>query len=301
MSLKASPLFVLPVLAVTASATQAADMVYNEAAPEPQSVAANYVALEGGILWADQGIVDANDSDKFGNIRDDRGFYLAATYRRLVNPEWDWQMTATGTWLKGRQVSEYREFPEDYQPWELGRVKSNLTFQTADFDAGYHPGANPLTRLHIGIRALHSSDKLTYWSPYDYWREWVDTEGWAIGPRIGFQSETMLGDSQFGFVAEASGSILLGRFKTEYGYQYDGQDEAYTESYSDTRAVYNLEALAGLSWHATESLTITAGYRAQKWWGLRNNTAFPASSNPSVSVDSDILLHGPFLRIGMTF
>jgi len=301
MSLKASPLFVLPVLAITASAAHAADMVYNEVVPEPQPVAVNYVALEGGIIWADQGIVDVDDRDKFGNIRDDRGFYVAATYRRLVNPEWDWQTTVTGTWLKGREVAESREFPEEYQPWELGRVKSNLTFQTADVDVGYHPGANPLMRLHIGLRGLHSSDKLNFWSSYDDLVQKVDTEGWAIGPRIGFQSETMLGDSKFGFVAEASGSILIGRFKTEYSEQHYWEDEPYTESYSDTRAVYNLEALAGLSWHATDSLTITAGYRAQKWWGLRNNTAFPASSYSSISVDKDILLHGPFLRVGMTF
>jgi hypothetical protein len=96
---------------------------------------------------------------------------------------------------------------------------------------------------------------------------------------------------------EGSGSILFGNFDNSY---YDGLAPSTT---SDShRTVYNIEALAGLSWHTTSQFTLTAGYRLQKWWNLREGATVTDSLEPySVTADKDPLFHGPFLRAALTF
>jgi hypothetical protein len=288
MSLKSKPLFVLPLMAAVPAAN-AADM---PVMPPPEVSPINYLSIEGGPVWLDGDLNEESAfGDKFGDIDDQDGFYAAITYRRMFNPSWDWQITGTGTWLdeiNGRGGDSF----EDFRFW------SDLDFQTVDLDAGYHFNGNPLTRFLFGVRVLHSKDSLSYdddGNPLSTF----DAEGWAFGPRVGIQSETMLGGSQFGFVAEASGSILFGSFDV------DIDDFFGDRSSSDTRTLYNLEGLVGLSWHATERWTFTAGYRAQQWWNLREGTSVSALSFDdtiySLSADEDPLVHGPFARVGMTF
>lgn len=288
MALKSAPLFVLPLLAVAATSANAADLV--EAPPPPEFTSINYISIEGGPVWASSDI-SASESDKLGNIEDGTGFYAAATYRRMFNPSWDWQITGTGTWL-GEATADGL-FDE--------KVKADLDFQTADLDFGYHFNGNPLTRLLFGARVLHSTNSLNYDSGEDFiGKSSYDAEGWAIGPRVGLQSETMLGASKFGFVAEASGSVLFGSFDVDRSALWGGG----TESSSESRTVYNLEGLAGLSWHASDNLTFTIGYRAQQWWGLREDTSVVGAGfdgDYNINVDEDVLVHGPFLRAGLTF
>lgn len=283
---KLAPLFVLPVVALAATAASAADAVVM---PPDEVAPINYMSIEGGPLW-NNGNFDETE-DKFGNIDDEQGFYVAATYRRIFKPEWDWQVTFTGTWL---DTSARENSP---QP---SRFESDLKFQTIDFDFGYHPGANPLNRFLLGVRALHLDDEIringeVFGNP---WSSSYEASGWAFGPRAGFQTETMINGSQFGFVAEGSGSILFGKIDKDY---FDSG--AGDSSSDDTDTIYNLEALAGLSWHATSQFTITAGYRVQKWWGLRDGaTATNTQAGLyEISADEDPLLHGPFLRAATTF
>lgn len=285
MASKLSPLFVLPIVAFAATAASAADMVV--VMPPDEVAPVNYMSIEGGPLW-NNGNFDETE-DKLGNIDDEQGFYVAATYRRLFKPEWDWQITGTGTWLDTSASGEDTRF------------ESDLRFQTIDFDFGYHPGANPLNRFFLGARALHLDDDIRV-NGVEFGNDWnssYEASGWAFGPRAGFQTETMINGSQFGFVAEGSGSILFGKIDKDYFDSGDGGSSS-----DDTDTIYNLEALAGLSWHATSQFTITAGYRAQKWWGLRDGataTNTEAGNFYSISADEDPLLHGPFLRGAMTF
>ena len=279
MSLKSKSLFVLPLIGA-APAANAADM---PVMPPPEVSPLIYLSIEGGPIWM-EGDLSETGADKFGDFDNQDGFYAAITYRRFLNPTWDWQITATGTWLD--EISG-RGFDE-----EAGDVRftSDLDFQTIDLDAGYHFNGNPLTRFLFGIRALHSRDELNYedfFGPITY-----KAEGWAFGPRVGFQSETMLGSSRFGFVAEASGSILFGSFDIE-----TQANDVRTDS---SRTIYNLEGLAGLSWHANDTWTFTAGYRLQQWWNLREGTAV-SDQGYTLSADEDPLLHGPFLRVATTF
>lgn len=283
MSSKLSPLFVLPLVATAAPAANAADM---PVMPPPEVSPINYLSIEGGPVWND-GDFDPS-SDKYGDMDDEDGFYVAATYRRLFRPEWDWQITAAGTWVDTSSSGEF------------GNFESDLDFQTIDFDFGFHPGANPLNRFLIGIRALHLNDSLTLTDGGTLYGSY-EGEGWAFGPRAGFQTETMLGGSQFGFVAEGSGSILFGNFDNEY---FDSVLIPPSTSSDDNRTIYNLEALAGLSWHATSQFTLTAGYRVQKWWNLREGaTATDNDLSPpySITADEDPLIHGPFVRGAITF
>lgn len=278
MASKLTPLFVLPLFAVVDA--NAADM---PVMLPPEVDAVNYLSVEGGPLSSD-GKFDRS-SDKYGRMSDERGFYGAATYRRLVHPQWDWQFTATGTAV-------------DTSSSNFWTFRSDLDFQTVDLDLGYHPGANPLNRLLFGIRALHLNDTMTLSNGGGLYGSY-GADGWAFGPRAGFQSETMLGGTRFGFVAEGSGSMLFGNFKHNY---YDGLAAPTT---SDShRTVYNIEALAGLSWHITGKFTLTAGYRFQKWWNLREGaTVTDSTTNPPfvVTADKDPLFHGPFLRAAITF
>lgn len=288
---KLSPLFVLPIVAFAATAASAADMPV--VMPPDEVAPVNYMSIEGGPLWNNGGFDQA--WDKYGDIDDEQGFYVAATYRRLFRPEWDWQVTATGTWVDTSSSDRYvgRDI----------RFKSDLKFQTIDFDFGYHPGANPLNRILFGVRALHLDDRLSLTDDFGT-NGSFDGSGWAFGPRAGFQTETMLGASQFGFVAEGSGSVLFGNFKRDYFDSYvPEEDGPVSSSDDDSRTIYNLEALAGFSWHATNQFTLTAGYRVQKWWGLRDGATATASDGGgySISAEEDPLFHGPFLRAATTF
>jgi opacity protein-like surface antigen len=285
MASRIAPLFVLPLLAATAAPASAADL-----APEPPPIVESfapwtYVSIEGGPVWTDNGL-NQPEFDKFGDIEDGTGFYAAATLRRMFNPSWDWQLTGTGTWLPDINASN-----EDGDT-----AHSDLDFQTVDFDFGYHFNGNPLTRLHFGARFLHASDSLDYFSEgYDEYFSY-EAKGWAIGPRVGLQSETMLGKSRFGFVAEASGSVLFGSFDVDRHYSSGGTSTSSNES----RTVYNLEGLAGLSWHASDRMTFTVGYRAQQWWDLRKGAGIDADGY-LLQADEDVLVHGPFLRAAVTF
>lgn len=288
MSFKSSPLFVLPILALATPVANAADYVE----PAPDFVPKTYISAEGGIIWTDHGIREDGD-DKFGDIDDDdNGFYAAITARRMFNPSWDIQLTGTGTWLDG---ASQRADPDgaDY------RYNTDLDFQTIDLDVGYHPMENPMIRLLLGLRVLHVDDELTYsdTNPFagDHFASF-DSNGWAVGPRIGIQSEMMLGDSKFGLIAEGSGSILFGKFDEDWE-NFNGP----SGSDNDSRTVYNLEGLAGLSYHCNENFAITIGYRAQKWWDLRENTGVSFDNGYSLTADPDVLVHGPFARVGLTF
>jgi hypothetical protein len=207
----------------------------------------------------------------------------------MFNPNWDWQITGTATW--------FDELSDSSGGFFDSHIKSDLDFQTIDLDAGYHFDGNPLTRFLFGIRVLHSEDNLRFTADFVNARHTFDAEGWAVGPRVGIQSETMLGSSNFGFVAEASGSILFGSFDTD---TYTSETDT-SDSFNDSRTLYNLEGLAGLSWHASDRLTFTAGYRLQQWWNLREGTGIIDEDDFSLTADGDPLVHGPFLRAATTF
>src|SRR5690606_3131571 len=113
---------------------------------------------------------------------DEQGFYVAATYRRLFKPRWDWQVTATGTWV---DTSANTSIPGAGDV----RFESDLDFQTIDFDFGFHPGANPLNRILFGVRALHVDDSLKLLED-GFVDGSYEGSGWAFGPRAGFQTET---------------------------------------------------------------------------------------------------------------
>ena len=102
-----------------------------------------------------------------------------------------------------------------------------------------------------------------------------------------------LGNSQFSFLAELSGSVLFGHANLDRdGNLFD------PTPFSGQRTTYNVEALVGLGWQLSEDKTLTVGYRGQQWWGLRNADLINTLDS-FIEVSDEKLIHGPFARFAI--
>ncbi|MGV8839909.1 MAG: Lpg1974 family pore-forming outer membrane protein [Bauldia sp.] len=309
MSLKRSPLFVLPVVAA-ATAANAADMspvvvppvVVPVVVPGPITL----IQVEGGPVFSPSGIIEAtvyerfveDPYDKFGTIANERGFYLGAAIRRMSPSNVGMQLAVTGTWINGYQVN-----PGEFGP--TGELFSTMRFQTLDIDVGLHPGGDIRTRFFAGIRALHSVDALHLITDVT---EVADAQSvartWMVGSRVGANVDRPIGSSRVSLVADVSASALFGHSSVLLELQDMTVigDGLYDES--GFRMAFNAEAQFGLALHLSETAAFTIGYRAQQWWGLRQATEVQTDDGywrTYVNVSPNKLVHGPFARFGLTF
>lgn len=298
MTLKRSPLFVLPVV-VAATAASAADIspvvVPPIAVPVVVPGPVTLVQVEGGPVFSPSGITEATTFpgddepyDKFGTISNDRGFYLGAAVRRMFPSNVGVQAAITGTWLRS------------YNEGQDAELLSTMRFQTLDVDVGLHPGGDIRTRFFAGIRALHAVDALTLTSHGVSLTEATSTgTAWMIGPRAGANVDMPLGASHFSLVGDFAAAALFGHADVFLERQFTGNLDA-----SGFRMAFNVEAQAGLAWHPSETFALTFGYRAQQWWGIRQATEVETDDGfftGFVSVSPNKLIHGPFGRISLTF
>lgn len=269
-----SPLFVLPLVAA-ASVANAADIgpvVVQQAVAPISFEPTTHFHVEGGPIFSASRITE-EESDKFGEFPNDRGFYVGAVLRRLFEPKWSWQIGAGYTLLRELEVFGFAE-----------TLSSNLRFETFDVDIGFHAGGDIHNRVFGGLRVLHSTDSLELTTPGPTFLS--VGEAWLVGPRVGVGGQFPLGSSSFSFVAELSGAALFGTAEVFL----DGFDA------SGPRMAFNLEGLGGLSWSSPGRAAITIGYRAQQWWGLRQ-----ATEVDTILVDTNKLLHGVFARLAFDY
>ncbi|MCC6735159.1 MAG: hypothetical protein IT534_03395 [Bauldia sp.] len=286
MSLRKLPLFVLPVVAAASAAT-AADVspVVVPAAPAVAPVVLapdTLIQVEGGPVFSPFGIEFATD-DKFGDAASNRGFYLGAAVRRMFPSNIGVQAAVTGTWLSG--------YAEDVET----ELLSTMRFQTLDVDVGFHPGGDIRTRFFAGFRALHGMDALDL---YQYGLGFDEAHSfataWLVGPRAGMNADVRLGASRFSLVADVSASALFGVANVALDL-IGGPVDA-----SGFRMAFNVEGQLGLAWNPSENFALAFGYRAQQWWGLRQATEVE-TNDVFVAVSPDKLIHGPFVRLSLTY
>jgi hypothetical protein len=289
MSFKAAPLFVLPLLAVTTVA-EAADPVASPVyipppAPPPAFQPLWHAHVEGGPVYSDPGFdinIFGGDDDKFGDIPDERGFYLGGALRKLFRPNLTWQIAVTGTWF-----DPLIRFGDD--GGVDARLASDVDFQTLDIDLGFGDLHN---RAFAGLRVLHVTDFLSYENEDGDFGS-IDAAAWLLGPRVGVAAELPLGNSQFSFLAELSGSALFGHANIDTaGNIFD------PTPVSGQRTTYNVEGLVGLGIQLGQDMRLTVGYRGQQWWGLRN-ADFLGTDDAEIDVSDEKLIHGPFARFAI--
>ena len=183
-------------------------------------------------------------------------------------------------------------------------------------------------RLFAGLRGLYAEDLAEKMGYFEY-REQdglffveldkeVESEFWGIGPRVGTDFRTRLGDSPFGISGSVAGAAIFGSrdVKTTTSLAIGGDlgdigdlcdsfcggkgescEEIDVERDSHSDVVYNLEGNVGLDFHAGEQATFTIGYRAQQWWDIREDQ----SSDDKLGVDDDLLVHGPYAKVTADF
>jgi hypothetical protein len=282
MSLKRSPLFVLPLVAA-ASTAHAADISPVVVAPvAPVTVGPQMlIQVEGGPVFSSTPITE-DPEDKFGAAVGERGFYLGAAVRRMLPSNVGFQAAITGTWLTG-----FTEGPEV-------ELLTAMRFMTIDLDAGLHPGGDIRTRMFAGIRVLHSLDTLDLYqfgnSPDE--AHSVGT-AWMFGPRVGANVDRPIGSSNLSFVVDVSASALFGNANVLLDLLADVDASGF-------RMAFNVEGQLGLAWRPSESFSVAFGYRGQQWWGIRQATE-AETFDVYVGVSPNKLIHGPFGRLSLTF
>lgn len=283
MSLKRSPLFVLPLVAA-ASAASAADIspvvVVAPVAPVtagPQML----IQVEGGPVFSSTPITEDPD-DKFGEAVGERGFYLGAAVRRMLPSNVGFQAAITGTWLTGSAEGPAVE------------LLTAMRFMTIDLDVGLHPGGDIRTRMFAGLRVLHTMDTLDLFEFANALDEAHSVgTAWMFGPRVGANVDRPIGSSNLSFVADVSASALFGNANVLLDLLADVDASGF-------RMAFNVEGQLGLAWRPSESFSLALGYRGQQWWGIRQATEVE-TLNIYVGVSPDKLIHGPFGRLSLTF
>lgn len=286
MSLKRSPLFVLPLVAAATSASAADISPVVVPAPTLVPVVAGpqmLIQIEGGPVFSSTPIIEESE-DKFGPAVGERGFYLGAAVRRMLPSNIGFQAAITGTWLGAYAVA-----PEV----ELGTA---MRFLTVDLDVGLHPGGDIRTRMFAGLRVLHTMDTLDLYQ-FGFSPNEAHSVGtaWMVGPRAGATVDRRLGSSSFSIVGDISASALFGNANVLLDWNSSPDIDA-----SGFRMAFNIEGQLGFAWRPSESFSVAFGYRAQQWWGIRQ--AVEAETfDYYILVGADKLIHGPFGRLSLTF
>lgn len=303
-------------LASVASAAHAQDMTVPDGFT---------VSVEGGALFGPNTVAEDKLGSGFGsgpsggvvNIQDNVGYRAAISLGKQIDPFWDLRVTGAlnhqMTSKSDVQSSIYNGggsggsgFFENF----YGTLETDFDYETMDFEVGYRPmlTENMEVRLFAGLRGLHyrdSMDKMGYISSsgggggdkVGYGAD-VSSEFFGVGPRVGIEASTRLGDSMFGVSGMLAGAALFGTARTDgeatlmsggdsITVPYPGQEEQIT--------VYNLEAALGLDVHVDPQTKVTVGYRAEGLFGVDNLFSSGGSGG------SDRWTHGPTIKLTGNF
>ncbi len=305
-----------------------------------------YLSLEGRYLmtkgdkislypgtWTSAPTASANAKTKL-----DKGWGGKAMLGYRFNNNWDVGFGFAAGWMKGKKghgSGTYLTSTDGVSTsyYGTGDIKTKLTYQVADFEAGYNwtMGNNSTLRLFGGLRFAHFN-QTTKGSDF-YGTATLDggfnpvgtyngsykrkTTFWGIGPRIGLNGQFGIGDSGFNVFGAVSGAVLFGKFKDKHSGSYsafstiDGSSATAwsTKDKSKSKVVPNAEGEIGLGYNFNtgggSKVGIQVGYRAEGWWGVTSNapidTGNMGSFSPKSSNSSDLFIHGPFVRLVATF
>ncbi len=301
------------VAAVAAGA--AASVVSNAALAADAMVVAEpewYLSLEGGAIFADPA------TDKFGvsgsgfsNVNDfdtDFGYRGAAAIGRKFDDNLDWRLgVAYSDFLKNHASLSFSGGSGS------GSVDINggtdLSYLTGDLELGYNvrPSDRFDLRLFAGLRALNSNDSQDKFGdisggPFSggtiAFDGKVDTEFLGIGPRVGVDFSSRLGEGPLGFSGMLATSVLFGELKQKMSFTASSGGSSIGSSFSEDKneTVFNLEAAFGADFHIADSSVLTIGYRGEYWDSIRGG-----GTDKMGSGGDDMLSHGPFVRFIANF
>lgn len=240
--------------------------------------------IEGGFLLneSDDG-ASFDDGDKYGDINDlmtgDEGGYFALSGRFHIDETLAVDGGFSATFLE----------PEDSGNFSgLGDYGSNdLDFETVDASLVYKLDDD--FALFGGVRAMHLSSKVEAFGGFA--SDTIDANGWLIGPRLGGDMNLRFDGFPVGLVGSLSGSVLFGSIDVEGSFP----------GMSDGATAYNLEGSLALSYEVADGVQLQAGYRAQQFWNLAPQFEEIGTSGYDYGGEGDMLLHGPFAKVHLSF
>lgn len=271
------------------------------------------VSVEGGALFGPNTVAEdklgSGGGDGVVNIQDNLGYRAAISLGKQIDPFWDLRVTAA---INQQMTSTSDVSFSSGSGGFYGTLETDFDYETMDFEAGYRPMLTDKLdlRFFAGLRGLHYKDSMDKMGAefsgggdkVGYGMDFSQ-EFFGVGPRLGVEASTRLGDSMFGVSGMLAGAALFGTARTEgeiTAFQFGsggsggavilpvpGEEEQIT--------VFNLEAALGLDMHVDEKTTVTIGYRAEGLFGIENSIS--GGSGGSDSRWS----HGPTIKLTGNF
>lgn len=302
MQMNRKALLLGSVSAVALAAVAAAAQAQDETVPDGFTL-----SVEGGALFGKNTLAE----DKLGsgpsggiiNIQDNLGYRAAISMGKQIDPFWDLRVTGA--------INHQMTSSSDYSysgggSGFYGTLDTDFDYETLDFEAGYRPMLTDSmdVRLFGGLRGLHYRDSVDKVGAYyasggpdkvGYSAEYSE-EFFGVGPRVGIEASTRLGDSMFGVSGMLAGAALFGTARTngEVSF-YSGASGGTVPIPSDEEqiTVFNIEAALGLDMHIDDSAKLTVGYRAEGLFGIENSISGGSGGSGSDSRWN----HGPTLKL----
>ncbi len=124
----------------------------------------------------------------------------------------------------------------------------------------------------------------------------------GAGPRIGIQSERYFGACrQFSLFANAAGSLLVGKYDTNFGQSTTGPTFQATQNTDEIRVLPVAEAEIGAGWSPFPWLSVSTGWLFQAWFDL-GGSGGTFGGFYTVTENSNIMaFEGLFVRAQLTF
>lgn len=299
----APPLLALPLASATA----------DEARLRPHQGPVVELGLEGSFLFnaGDQRSASDPTDDKLGELgpmdSGDYGQSFAATARWNLDERWAVHLGLAGTWLSDDE-SNFTDQSVIIGPQQQPIFIDNFyrggfesSYAILDGAAVYRLGepawGGQRLDLLFGLRGLHSDADADY--SYETFegsgRVDVSTRGWYVGPVLGIGADLPLGGG-FALVGQASGSVLFGSRKDSSSTEDGPAEERY-----DSNTVYTLEGSLALQYAIAPGVALQGGYRAQQLWNAGVRYDQVDKDGDFESGAADILVHGAFVRVNLSF
>lgn len=271
---------------------------------EPPVAAPSWTASAwGGYLFNDsQDVFSADESTKLGNLSSlepgDDGYNFGLSIGHAIDENWDWKASFNASGFDDAQ-----SIGVDGSVGTLAETK--LDFQYGDLDVGYQVpfGDGSTMRLFGGVRILHANTSVGYGFDDGGFQGALSNTAdfWAFGPRLGLEGKLMLGASAFSLNYAVSGSVLFSDADRDVSYASNWYDEFATRGDAVSDPVWNAEGSLALAYNFNSSASLALGYQVQQWWGLAPSVRSAEPDGDFTPGNSDVLIHGPFLKLTVTF
>jgi hypothetical protein len=280
-----------------------------------------FLSLEGGVLFADPAIDKVGgvggsglpiDID-FNDFNTDFGYRGAAKFGKRFDDSLDWRLGVA-----------YSDFVKNHSSLSISGITSGsgsgsgsgsldaegsatFSYLTGDLELGYNvrPSDQFDLRVFGGLRILSSRDAQDKFGDFTITSGGGDfdikgrSEFLGIGPRVGMDFSSTLGDSGFGFSGMLATALIFGDLKTKFeftGTSGGSSISGFSDTSHENETIFNLEAAFGGDFHLSEKSVLTLGYRAEYFKDVRFSDKIGESGEtPST------LSHGPFLRFTTEF